>query len=103
MHVVALRAEIHQRHPTVAKALYQAFCRARDVAVDGLYDTDALRLALPWLIDHIEETVCVFGKDLWSYGLEPNRAAWQAICRYQVEQGLTKNTLVVDELFATVE
>jgi 4,5-dihydroxyphthalate decarboxylase len=103
MHVVALRAEIHRRHPLVAKALYQAFCRARDVAVGGLYDTDALRLALPWLIDHIEETVCVFGKDLWSYGLESNRAAWQAICSYQVEQGLTKNTLEVDELFVNVE
>jgi 4,5-dihydroxyphthalate decarboxylase len=103
MHVVVLRSEVYQRYPFVAKHLYDAFSQARDVAVGGLYDTDALRLALPWLIDHIEETVCVFGKDLWSYGLEPNRAAWQAICSYQVEQGLTKNTLVVDELFVNVE
>jgi 4,5-dihydroxyphthalate decarboxylase len=102
MHVVALRAETYQRHPFIAKALYQALTRARDIAVNGLYDTDALRLALPWLIDHIEEAVSVFGDDLWSYGIEANRAAWVALCHYQVEQGLVKKVLAVEDLFLQV-
>ena len=54
----------------------------------GLYDTDALRVALPFLIDHVEETWRVFGKDFWAYGLEPNRPTWDAIGRYVHEQGL---------------
>lgn len=103
MHVVALRSDVHQRHPRAAKQLYDVLCRARDIAVDGLYDTDALRLALPWLIDHIEETSAVLGKAWWSYGLEPNDAAWQAICRYQVEQGITRNVLKPEDLFVHVE
>ena len=56
MHTVVLREDIDRAHPWAARSIYQAFCRARDLAVDGLYDTDALRVALPWLIDHVEET-----------------------------------------------
>ena len=46
---------VHREHPWAAKALYRAFAAARDFALDGLYDTDALRLSLPWLIDHSKE------------------------------------------------
>ncbi len=53
MHTVVLREDVYREHPWAARSLYQAFCRARDLAVDGLYDTDALRVALPWLIDHL--------------------------------------------------
>ena len=73
---------------------------ARDLAVDGLYDTDALRLALPWLIDHVEEARRVFGKDFWAYGLEPNRPTFEAIGRYVHEQGLSPRVVSADELFA---
>ena len=74
--------------------------QARDLAVDGLYDTDALRLALPWLIDHVEEAWRVFGKDFWAYGLEPNRPTFEAIGRYVHEQGLSPRVVSADELFA---
>ena len=70
------------------------------LAVDGLYDTDALRVALPWLIDHVEEARRVFGKDFWAYGLEPNRPTFEAIGRYVHEQGLSPRVVSADELFA---
>ena len=63
--------------------------RRSDIAVDGLYDTDALHLSLPFLIDHVEETWRVFGKDFWAYGLEPNRPTLAAIGHYVHEQGLS--------------
>jgi 4,5-dihydroxyphthalate decarboxylase len=100
MHTVVLREDVHRAHPWAAKSLYQAFVRARDLAVDGLYDTDALRLALPWLIDHVEETWRVIGKDFWAYGLEPNRPTFEAIGRYVHEQGLSPRVVKADELFA---
>jgi 4,5-dihydroxyphthalate decarboxylase len=99
MHTVVVREDIHKEHPWVAASLYRAFCEARDLAVDGLYDTDALRLALPFLIDHVEETWRVFGKDFWAYGLEPNRPTWEAIGRYVHEQGLAPRTVSADDLF----
>ena len=70
---------------------------ARRSRVDGLYDTDALRLALPWLIDHVEETWRVFGKDFWAYGVEPNRPTWEAIGRYVHEQGLAPRVVTPEE------
>jgi 4,5-dihydroxyphthalate decarboxylase len=100
MHTVALREDVHREHPWAAKSLYRAFVEARDFAVDGLYDTDALRVALPWLIDHVEEAWRVLGKNFWSYGLEPNRPTFEAIGRYVHEQGLSPRVVSADELFA---
>src|SRR6516162_5556676 len=70
MHTVVVREDVHDRHPWVAKSIYKAFSEAKSLAVDGLYDTDALRVALPFLIDHVEEAWRVFaGVDL-AIGLE---------------------------------
>ena len=101
MHTVVVREDIHRAHPWVARSVYKAFRDARDLAVDGLYDTDALRLALPWLIDHVEEAWRVFGKDFWAYGLAPNRPTFEAIGRYVHEQGLSPRVVSADELFLT--
>jgi 4,5-dihydroxyphthalate decarboxylase len=100
MHTVVIRDDVHREHPWVAQSLYKAFCAARDIAVDGLYDTDALHLALPFLIDHIEETRRVFGNDFWSYGLAPNRPTLAAIGQYVHEQHLSPRTVAPEELFA---
>lgn len=99
MHTVVVREDVHREHPWVAASLYKAFCAARDLAVDGLYDTDALRVALPWLISHVEETRRVLGNDFWAYGLEPNRPTWTAIGRYVHEQDLAPRVVVPEELF----
>jgi 4,5-dihydroxyphthalate decarboxylase len=100
MHTVVLRENIYDAHPWAARSIYRAFVEARDLAVGGLYDTDALRVALPWLIDHVEEARRVFGADFWAYGLEPNRATFEAIGRYVHEQGLSPRLVSADELFA---
>jgi 4,5-dihydroxyphthalate decarboxylase len=100
MHTVVLREDVYREHPWAARSLYQAFVQARDIALDGLYDTDALRVALPWLIDHVEETWRIFGKDFWAYGIEPNRPTFEAIGRYVNEQGLSPRVVDADELFA---
>lgn len=100
MHTVVIRDDVYREHPWVARSLYRAFCEARDLAVMGLYDTDALRLSLPWLISHVEETWKIFGKDFWSYGLESNRPTLEAIGQYVYEQGFSPRVVKADELFA---
>jgi 4,5-dihydroxyphthalate decarboxylase len=103
MHVVVLRNDVYRDHPWAAKSLYRAFCQARDLALAPLYDTDALAVALPWLLDHVEESWRIFGKDFWAYGVEPNRPAIEALCRYVHEQGLAPRRVTADELFAPVD
>jgi len=99
MHTVVIREDVHAEHPWLARSLYRAFCAARDLAIEGLYDSDALHLSLPFLIDHVEETWQVFGKDFWSYGLAPNRPALTAIGQYVCEQHLSPRPVAPEDLF----
>jgi 4,5-dihydroxyphthalate decarboxylase len=99
MHTIVLREDVYREHPWAARSLYNAFSQAKDIAVNGLYDTDALHLALPWLLDHVEEAWRVFGKDFWAYGLEPNRETYTAIGQYVHDQGLSPRVITADELF----
>jgi 4,5-dihydroxyphthalate decarboxylase len=100
MHTVVLRKDVHREHPWVAKSLYDAFRKAKELALESLYDTDALKVALPFLLEHVEEARRVFGEDFWAYGLEANRATLAAIGRYVFEQGLSPRIVEADELFA---
>lgn len=99
MHTIVIREDIHQAHPWVAQNIFDAFCHARDLAIQGLYDTDALHLTLPWLIDHVEEAWRTLGKDYWPYGLAANRPAIDAVGRYIYEQGLAPRVVTADEMF----
>jgi 4,5-dihydroxyphthalate decarboxylase len=103
MHVLVIRKDVYRDHPFVAQSLYRAFCEARDLAVEPLYDTDALLVSLPFLLDHVEESRRVFGRDFWAYGVEPNRPAIEALCRYVHEQGLAPRRVTPEELFLDVE
>jgi 4,5-dihydroxyphthalate decarboxylase len=100
MHTFVLREEVYQRNPWIAANLYQSFCEAKDLALEGLYDTDALQLGLPFLLDHLEETFRVFGPNYWAYGVEPNRPTLEALGRYVVEQGLAPRVVTPEELFS---
>lgn len=44
MHIVVVHEEVYREHPWIARSLYEAFCRAKDLAINSLYDTDALRV-----------------------------------------------------------
>jgi 4,5-dihydroxyphthalate decarboxylase len=41
----------------------------------------------------------IFGADPWPYNLDDNRAALQAVIRYEHEQGMIKKKPKVEELF----
>ena len=99
MHVVVIRKDVYDANPWVASSLFKAFSLAKDEALSHLYDTDALHLSLPFLIDHYEEAVRCLGADYFSYGLESNRAAVSALCRYVYEQGLSPRLVSPEELF----
>ena len=99
MHTIALRAYVVRDHPWVPASLYAAFCEARDIALEGLWDTDALRLALPWLIDHVEEAWRVFCKDFWAYGMKANRPALEALGRYVHAQHFSPRVVRPEEIW----
>jgi 4,5-dihydroxyphthalate decarboxylase len=105
MHVLVIKRAIYEKEPWVAQTLYKAFCEAKDICMRDLYDTNILRVSLPWTSAEYEDTRDLMTADYWPYGLEPNRANLETLHGYLLEQGLIKQRLNLDELFAkeTVE
>lgn len=99
MHTVVLRRDIHEANPWAARNLFAAFQAAKDLAIDGLYDTDALHLTLPFLLDHIEENWRTFGEDFWAYGYDANKATLEAVGRWVFDQGLSPRIVRPEEIF----
>ncbi|OLN21520.1 4,5-dihydroxyphthalate decarboxylase [Domibacillus antri] len=100
MHVVAIKDEILEEHPWVAANLYQAFKEAKQKVYDGFNQTAALKVTLPWFVSELENTKKLMGEDFWPYGLEKNRKTLEAAVTYSYEQGMIKNQLRVEDLFA---
>jgi 4,5-dihydroxyphthalate decarboxylase len=101
MHCVVVRQDVYAAHPWVAQSLYKAFCEAKAICQQELYDATALRVTLPWALREIERDRAVMGSnDLWPYGLEASRPTLEAMVQYHVEQGLIPAPLPLESLFA---
>ena len=105
MHVIVIKRSIYEKDPWVAQTLYKAFSEAKDICMRELYDTNILRVSLPWTAAEYEDTRDLMTEDYWPYGVEPNRKNLETLNGYLFEQGLIQQKLNLDELFAneTVE
>jgi 4,5-dihydroxyphthalate decarboxylase len=85
----------------VAQSLTKAFQAAQQIAYEDLYETAALKTMLPWLTAHVEDARRTLGgDDFWPYGLDRNRETLGTFLRYSHEQGLLRQPLEPEELFA---
>jgi 4,5-dihydroxyphthalate decarboxylase len=100
MHTIVIRRDVYERDPWVAQSLYKAFCAAQRHTYGDLSETAALKTMLPWLTAHVEETRRDMGDDFWPYGIERNRHTLATFLRYSYEQGLAKQLLEPERLFA---
>ena len=99
MHTVVIRRKTYEQNRWIAQSLFKAFRQAQKEAYEDLTETAALKVMLPWLPAHIEETRREMGDDFWSYGLEANRHILETFLRYSHEQGLSKRLLRPEQLF----
>ena len=99
MHTVVIRRDVYERYRWVAQSLFKAFRLAQQEVYEDLVETAALKVMLPWLPAHIEETRREMGDDFWPYGLETNHDTLATFLRYSFEQGLSKRLLEPEQLF----
>jgi 4,5-dihydroxyphthalate decarboxylase len=99
MHTLVLKTSLYKEKPWLAVSFYRAFCRARDLAHQSLYDTDALTISLPWVVDDVEETRRLFGPQIWDYSIEGSLPTLNALLTYLYEQKLSRRRMSIDELF----
>ena len=100
MHVIAVRRSLIDRYPTLAPALFRAFCAAKDLAVRDLELEQAPKTMLPWAPVHLAETRRLLGRDFWPYGVKDNRITLEAQIAWAFEQGLIQRPVAIDDFFA---
>lgn len=99
MHLVAIRRELTERHPWLAKAVFEAYCQSKQLDYEESRKIRWAYSSLPWYGHEFDETVDLMGPNFYSYGVPQNRKALETVFRYLHTQGLAKRELTVDELF----
>jgi 4,5-dihydroxyphthalate decarboxylase len=91
MHVISIRKSVVDRYPDLPAKLTRAFMEARDVAKKYM-STDE--------VAGYQRERDALGEDPYDYVMGDNeKRTLAAMNRYQIEQGLMKTTLPMDELF----
>jgi 4,5-dihydroxyphthalate decarboxylase len=97
MHVVAIREELVQRAPWVARALFDMFNKAKEIAESYFEDPNWSRLA--WGRHDFEDERRLFGRDPWQNGFKRNRANVERFIKYSTDQGLIGTAYASEALF----
>jgi 4,5-dihydroxyphthalate decarboxylase len=96
-HGMAIRRDLHERHPWLALNIFKAFQQANAIAnrerlehveyhlASGLLPADAGKALATPLVEH---------------GIRANRKTLETAARYSLEQGLTPRLMTLGELFA---
>jgi 4,5-dihydroxyphthalate decarboxylase len=100
MHTIALQEARVAERPSLSRELYAAFLEAKAIA--GRHLRQPYATSLVWGRASLEEQEALLG-DPYSYGLgEGNLRALEYLMRYQTEQGLLDQRVLVERLFADV-
>ncbi|MRH28011.1 ABC transporter substrate-binding protein [Microbacterium sp. SYP-A9085] len=99
MHVIVIKRELYEKHPWIARSLTKGFEESLQHAREDLMYRSSLKVMLPWLSDHVEETQRALGEDFWTYGLERNRHVLETFLEYSWDQGLAKRQWRPEDIF----
>ncbi len=100
MHTVIIRGELVRQHPWLPASLYNAFCKAKEMAFQRMGESGAMAAALPWMLAEWEETKALMGPDPWPYGVAASRTTVETLTRYAFEEGLATKHLRAEDMFA---
>jgi 4,5-dihydroxyphthalate decarboxylase len=102
MHVIAIRRELASDADLV-QAVYRAYVESKEL-VQQAYLAEAskqhMSVMTPWFSSLFARNLQLFGEDWWPYGLARNKKAIDTFLRYHHEQGLSRELLVSEDVFA---
>ena len=105
MHILGVRRELVEAHDYLPAALLKAFTKAKDLAIERMFDVSASKTTLPFLDERLHHSRELLGRDFWSYGMKANRHVLENFLHHHHSQGLSKRLVSPEELFhpATLE
>jgi 4,5-dihydroxyphthalate decarboxylase len=98
MHIIAIRQELLDKAPGIAKDLLKTFDQAWAIAKTYYDDPNWARLA--WGRHDFEEERAQFVRDPWQNDFACNKANIERFIRYSQDQGLIPETYPAETLFA---
>jgi 4,5-dihydroxyphthalate decarboxylase len=98
MHVMAIRTDLVEARPGLARAIYDMFEAAR--AITQSYYEDPNWSLLAWGLQDLEEERAALGRDPWENGFRRNRATLERFIRYAHDQELIQAPFDPAVLFA---
>lgn len=99
MHLIGVRRELAERHPWLPGAVFKAFDRAKQIALEKLADTSSTKVTLPFVEERLMEARALMGRDFWPYGLAANRKTLETFLKHHHAQGLSPRLVRAEELF----
>ena len=102
MHTLVVREDLYERHPWIARSLYDACMASKRAALARLQHPESMPYTMPFLAAAAEETIALFAGDPWAYGLAANRKTLDALARYLHAQNFVPAPIAIDSLFAPV-
>lgn len=101
MHVIAVKRQVYEANPWIARNLMDAFEEAKRASFERLRNIQASHLPTAWGPEEMERVhrLLFNGSEPWPYGLEPNRATLEPFLTYCAEQGVTERRVAPEELF----
>ena len=99
MHVLAIRRDTADAHPWLAKAVFDAYAAAKQMAYDHKDRWGWAVDMLPWYAAEVEETRALMGRNFYPYGMEANRKTFETLFAYSHRQGLASHLLSVEDVF----
>ena len=99
MHAVAVKREVLDKNPWVARSLFNAFEEAKRRSIARATDSTVTMFPIPWCYEYARRGAELLGEDYFPYGIEQNRKTLEAFLSYAHEQGVCERLVKVEELF----
>ncbi len=99
MHIIAMRRQILDENPWVARNLLNAFQESKRRSIERLLDPAVSRYPVPWLATYARKMRDMFHGDLFPYGIEENRPTWEQMALYTYQQGIAHRQFKPEDIF----
>ncbi len=99
MHVIAMRKDLLEAHPWVARNLLLAFEESKSRAMKRIFDGSVSRYPIPWMNDEVTRLKKLFNGDFYPYGMDANRTTLETFLTYCFEQGVAQKLLAPEDIF----
>ncbi|MBM4298794.1 MAG: hypothetical protein FJ143_13740 [Deltaproteobacteria bacterium] len=96
--MIVMGRKLDRERPELAARFYAAFEKAKTLAYDDI-QSDRGGFGVVYLRERMKEQRAAWG-DPWKYGIKANRTTIDAFIKFNLDQGMIKNSLSTSDIFA---